>query len=129
MQIDTRLGTFDEVAEAVPAQSATLRAVRALVAEVFPDCHEVAARRECSVWWGWGSAKMKQGFAWAMPHRAHVNFGFFLGTSLPDPEARLEGTGKALRHVKLTSPEAAADPAVRALLLAAGAERRATLAL
>jgi hypothetical protein len=33
--------------------------------------------------------------------REHVNVGFFLGAGLPDPGGLLEGSGKAMRHVKL----------------------------
>ena len=39
---------------------------------------------------------------------AHVNVGFFLGATLPDPDRLLEGTGKFMRHVKLR-PELGAD--------------------
>src|SRR5947208_13834178 len=31
----------------------------------------------------------------------YVNLEFALGTSLPDPERLLEGTGKNMRHVKI----------------------------
>ena len=33
---------------------------------------------------------------------AHVNVGFFHGAALPDPARLLQGTGKFMRHVKLT---------------------------
>jgi hypothetical protein len=129
MIVDESLGSFDEVAAVVPAQAPTLRAIRALVAELHPDAHEKAARVEKSVWWGFGTQKMTQGYVWAMPHARHTNLGFFMGTSLADPAGRLEGTGKALRHVKLAAPEAVADPAIRALVVAARDERRAALQL
>jgi len=38
------------------------------------------------------------------------------GVDLPDPDGLLEGEGKGIRHVKLTSPEAAGAPAVRELI-------------
>lgn len=40
-------------------------------------------------------------FAYVNVFKAHVNVGFFCGASLPDPAGLLEGTGKAMRHVKL----------------------------
>ena len=49
-------------------------------------------------------------FAYVNVFSAHVNVGFFLGTSLDDPSGLLEGTGKFMRHVKLrpgNEPEAA----------------------
>jgi hypothetical protein len=33
---------------------------------------------------------------------AHVSVGFFHGAALPDPARLLQGTGKFMRHVKLT---------------------------
>lgn len=129
MRVVERLGTFAEVAAEAPDHADTLGAVRALVAELHPDVVETASRRERSVWWGWGEGKMRDGYAYVMPHKAHVNLGFFQGVALPDPEGRLEGTGKALRHVKLRGPEAVAAPWIRALLIAARDERAAALGL
>ena len=125
MRIDPRLGTFEEVAAAAPGHAGTLRAIRSLVADLHPDAHEVASAREKSVWWGWGPGKMKDGYAYAMPHGGHVNLGFFRGVDLPDPDNRLEGTGKALRHVKIRDAAEVADRAVRALVTAARDERAA----
>jgi hypothetical protein len=129
MRIDPRLGTYDDVRALIPAHGATLDAVRALVAELHTDTIEVASPRERSVWWGWGGGKMKEGYAYAMPHAGHVNIGFFQGTALPDPEGLLTGTGKSLRHVKITDAAQVARPAIRALLIAARDERRAALNL
>ena len=41
-------------------------------------------------------------FCYTNAFTAHVNVGFFLGTSLPDPAGLLEGDGKYMRHVKLS---------------------------
>jgi len=35
------------------------------------------------------------------PQKGYVNFGFFFGADLPDPEHLLVGEGKRLRHVKI----------------------------
>jgi hypothetical protein len=40
-------------------------------------------------------------FAYVNVFTAHVNVGFFLGATLPDPARLLEGNGKFMRHVKL----------------------------
>lgn len=40
-------------------------------------------------------------FAYVNVFTAHVNVGFFHGSSLPDPTQLLHGTGKHMRHVKL----------------------------
>ncbi len=47
-------------------------------------------------------------FAYVDAFRAHVNVGFFRGAEIADPDGLLEGTGKFMRHVKL-SPERDVD--------------------
>ena len=47
-------------------------------------------------------------FAYVNAFNAHVNVGFFRGAELDDPKRLLEGTGKFMRHVKL-SPERSLD--------------------
>jgi hypothetical protein len=54
-----------------------------------------------------------------MVGRNHVTLGFIRGTSLPDPEKLLEGTGKNLRHVKIKSPEDFKRPGLSDLLKSA----------
>jgi len=46
----------------------------------------------------------------------HVNVGFYRGAELHDPRKLLEGTGKALRHVKIRSVEQARSRALRDLI-------------
>ncbi len=40
-------------------------------------------------------------FAYVAAFRAHVNIGVFHGAALADPASMLQGTGKAMRHVKV----------------------------
>jgi hypothetical protein len=47
-------------------------------------------------------------FAYVNAFKAHVNVGFFRGAEIADPKGLLEGTGKFMRHVKL-SPEPDVD--------------------
>ena len=47
-------------------------------------------------------------FGYVAVFRAHVNVGFFRGAEIADPAGLLEGTGKFMRHVKL-SPERGID--------------------
>jgi hypothetical protein len=54
-----------------------------------------------------------------MVGKNHVTFGFLRGTSLPDPQGLLEGTGKNLRHVKVKSVDDLKKPALKKLILAA----------
>ena len=41
-------------------------------------------------------------FAYVDSFRSHINVGFYYGTFLPDPQGILIGTGKRMRHVKVT---------------------------
>ena len=41
-------------------------------------------------------------FGYVNAFRAHVNVGFFRGAEIADPKGILEGTGKFMRHVKIS---------------------------
>jgi hypothetical protein len=51
--------------------------------------------------------------------KAHVSVGFFHGDALRDPQRLLEGTGKFMRHVKLTPKHTIDAAALNALIAAA----------
>ena len=55
-------------------------------------------------------------FGYVNVFTAHVNVGFFLGASLPDPARLLQGTGKFMRHVKLKPGMTANDAAINRLI-------------
>jgi Domain of unknown function (DU1801) len=88
---------------------------REVILSVMPNATE-------KVYPGWKviqygtAADMKSVFAAISPQRERVNLGLANGVDLPDPDGLLEGDGKAIRHVKLTSAEAAGAPAVRELI-------------
>jgi hypothetical protein len=66
-------------------------------------------------------------FAYVNAFKAHVNVGFFCGAEMPDPKGLLEGTGKFMRHVKL-SPEREVDAtALTKLIKAAYTEMKRRL--
>jgi hypothetical protein len=63
-------------------------------------------------------------FGYVNIFKAHVNVGFFLGAELDDPSGLLQGSGRRMRHVRVT-PGAAPDPAaLDALIDAAYAHTR-----
>jgi len=127
MTIDERLGTLEEVLGGLeePLRAIALR-LRALVFEVDPDTTEQPRPGDASLSYGVGPRKMRDGYAYVMPMRGgYVNLGFYEGTALPDPAGLLEGTGKALRHVKVRDLAGVARPELRALLVAAVARRHA----
>ncbi len=58
-------------------------------------------------------------FAYVGVYTGHVNIGFFRGADLDDPAGLLVGTGRRMRHVKLTPGVAIDASALRALIVAA----------
>ncbi len=60
--------------------------------------------------------------------KAHVNVGFFHGVAPPDPSVLLQGTGKAMRHVKVLPGRPLDTAALDALIVAACHDLRARLA-
>jgi hypothetical protein len=75
------------------------------VRELLHDGHPTACVRDAA-------------FAYVNAFTAHVNVGFFRGAELPDPKGILEGSGKLMRHVKL-SPEREVDGAALTMLIRA----------
>ena len=55
-------------------------------------------------------------FGYVNVFKAHVNVGFFRGAEIVDPRGMLEGTGKFMRHMKL-SPERDVDAAALTKLI------------
>ena len=55
--------------------------------------------------WGIPTFDYHGPLAYFMVHAGHITFGFHRGAILEDPQGLLEGTGKALRHVKLRKQE------------------------
>lgn len=97
--------TEDAAIEEILAEhSATVvelvRRLRELVKQTDPQLVEDPKK-------GWNNITYrKKGVVCAIsPHKAHVNLHFYRGASLSDPVGLLEGTGKALRHVKVTKSE------------------------
>lgn len=87
-----------------------LRALRKLVRQEAPDLVE-------TVKWGngcWIGAMGPVALAHVEPD--HVQFGFFAGASLRDPNGLLEGKGKFVRHVKVRSAATMDRAALAALV-------------
>lgn len=123
------LGTFDDLLAITEEPMRPIAAaLRDMVLDVHPDAVEVVRLGDRAATFGVGPKKMSEGHTYVLPHTEHVNLGFYFGADLPDPGGLLEGTGKKLRHVKVRSVEAVAAPALRTLVAAALAERRAALA-
>jgi hypothetical protein len=118
---------FEDIAVLAPQHAPVLAAIRMLVKDVHPDAVETVRLGDRAVAWGWGPAKMKEGYVYALPYSSHVNLGFYQGADLPDPEHQMEGAGKNLRHIKIRAREDLDAPAIRQLIEAARDKRRAAL--
>ena len=107
--VDTFLkGYSPQVREiAVKARETILSVLPGATEKVYPGWKVIQ--------YGAGAAT-KDVFAVISPQRERVNLGLANGADLPDPEGLLEGSGNSIRHVKLTSPEAATAPGVRELV-------------
>ena len=119
---------FEELmARFAPAMADLARRARALIVELDPDVVEVVWLHQGTVGYGVGPRKNSEHYSWLAVHTSHVGLGFFAGTRLPDPAGILEGTGAALRHVKVRSANDLRRPEVKELLIAARGERLAAL--
>lgn len=126
--VETKFGTFEELlAIAEPEMRPVARRLREVIVDVDPNAVEVVRLGDRAATYGVGPRKMKEGYAYIMPHENWVNLGFYQGATLADPAGIMEGTGKKLRHVKVRSVEEASRPEIRSLIEEALAERRQAL--
>lgn len=71
--------------------------LRSLVSDVSPNLVETSK---------WGNAAwLKKDLPIIYIHTKadHMQFGFFAGANLPDPENLLQGNGKYVRHIRINS--------------------------
>ena len=66
-------------------------------------------------------------FAYVNVFKTHANVGFFLGAELKDPAHLLEGSGKRMRHVKVTPGAPLDSKALGALIQESYADVKARL--
>ncbi len=108
---------FEAIMSQVSAPVADLaREARRLIHDVMPAVVEVAWPRQQIIGFGIGPRKMSEQFAYVAVFKNRINLGFYYGADLPDPDGLLEGTGKLLRHIKVSEVEQLRSPAVRRLL-------------
>lgn len=104
-----------------PGIQAISRTLRAMVRRAMPPgAHEVVFARHNHIGYGM-TESMGDRICYICPMKDYVRLGFMFGGYLPDPERRLQGEGKRLRHVKVRSVAEAADPVLERLVAAAWA--------
>jgi hypothetical protein len=108
---------FDRHLEATAPDVADIaRALRVTVLECMPDAVETFDASDGLLAIGTGRSMPDFLFA-IIPHKAHVNLQLADGVDLPNPEGRIEGTGKRIRHVKVRSVEAAGSDWLRRVVV------------
>jgi hypothetical protein len=95
----------------------------ALIRKTAGQCVEIAWPKQRIVSFGVGPKKMSQHHCYIAVYASHINLGFYHGASLADPVGVLEGTGKALRHIKIGSLSAAKNPSIVDLIREAVVDR------
>jgi hypothetical protein len=101
--------------------------LREIVFEIDPAAVEVVRLGDRAATYGVGPKKMSEGYAYILPYKNWVNLGFYKGVDLLDSNGLMEGTGKKLRHIKMTSLSDTARPEIPTLLTAALRERQQAL--
>jgi hypothetical protein len=88
--------SFDQyLAGQAPRNQDVIRALRKFVKRIAPQLQE-------SVKWGNGCwVQGKAPVAYVYSASDHVQFGFFGGSALKDPNGLLKGEGKFVRHIKV----------------------------
>jgi hypothetical protein len=108
-----------------PALADIARAIRATVLDVFPDAVETFDAADGLLAIGTGPGRSSRSFLFAIiPHTRWVNLQLADGVDLPNPDGRIEGTGKRIRHVKVRSVAEAGEPWLRAAIATQVALRR-----
>jgi hypothetical protein len=119
----TEAAAFDRHLDATaPALADIARALRLAVLTGFPSAVETFDPGDGLLAFGTGRSMRDFRFA-IIPHKAHVNLQLADGVDLPNPDGRIEGTGKRIRHVKVRSVEDAGAPWLRAAIAAEVAHR------
>lgn len=73
--------------------------VRSLIEEVVPVVEE-------SIKWKMPTfTYLKKHICYMAGFKKHVTLAFFDGTMLNDPDRKLHGSGKLMKHIKFTSPD------------------------
>ncbi len=123
---DTKFGTFKDLLDISPNElKPVVEELKKIILEVDPQAVEVVRLGDRAATFGTGPKKMKQGYAYILPHKSWVNLGFFRGVELADEKNLLEGTGKNMRHIKVHTVEQAKEVAIRRLIKLAAEERKA----
>ena len=84
------------IASLKAGQAEIVSGVRQIVLKITPEAEE-------AIKWAQPVYSNNGPFAYIKAFKNSVNFGFWRGVDLDDPQGILEGSGEKMRHVKLSS--------------------------
>jgi hypothetical protein len=97
-----------------PAVRKLMLRVRELVLVEIPSVSETVNDVSYAVTNGFTfSGRVKEVFCYVVAYSSYVNLGFARGAELPDPDRKLQGTGKLHRHLRIETPADLDRPEVR----------------
>ena len=106
------LRRYDDVVQSVAV------ALRTTVLDEIGPCYEAIypIKKWISLLYSTTEKRMKDNICLIVVYRDHVSLMFPRGVDLKDARGLLEGTGKAMRHVKMVSVADVGRPGVRELI-------------
>lgn len=84
---------------------ALYKELRNQLLELAPHCNELLYNSHALTIAFSLSGKLKDAFCHLPIYQNHINLGFNQGASLQDKQGVLQGTGKAIRHIKMNKLE------------------------
>jgi hypothetical protein len=94
-------------------------ALRTIVLEEAPEARELLSKGYAVAIGFSFTGRLKDCFCHIATYAHHVNLGFNRGTGLADPKRILVGTGKAIRHIRISNQSDLHLPHVRRFIRAA----------
>ncbi len=110
-QVETLIDAWPE------PQRSIARRLRQVIVDAEPALAE-------SVKWRSPTFALERNLCNIMCHSHHVNLQLFDGAALPDPQRRLQGTGKGMRHITYRSIDDVDAQVVAAFVRRAAALQR-----
>ena len=93
--------------------------LRNFVLELYPEANELLYHTHALTVAFSISEKLSDAFCMIPIYTKHLNFGFNKGTILDDPNVLLQGTGKLIRHIPVSSRSDYRNSAIESLLKSA----------
>jgi hypothetical protein len=106
-QMDNYINSF------APELQAIIRTLREVARKSMPETHEMIYH--AAIGYSFTQSPFDR-ICYIAPQNNYVNFGFFFGANLPDPQHVLVGEGKRMRHTKVRSIADATNPALEQLM-------------